>query len=282
MKCSDKKIAELLPWYVNKSLSKDDEGRVMKHLEECPACTKELEDLMRFRDEIAQYPDELFTDHVYPEELVVYAEARRELSREDLARIETHLESCSACREELQMLQQVNSSLEAPSTSSLFDRIAESAARLVQGLFARPALAYIAVLLLLFPAYLGIFKGRQSSDPTLAHINYDLTQSDMRSAEGLDNEIHVKSSDELFSLSFTVPILADDQIRYDAVILDDQKTPVWSREGVQSLDEYGTFLLMCPAEFFDEGEYLLVINEIDVPEKKVQQEYLFPFSVKME
>ena len=41
----DKRIFELLPWYVNGSLSTEETRKVEAHLKDCPTCQKELQEI---------------------------------------------------------------------------------------------------------------------------------------------------------------------------------------------------------------------------------------------
>lgn len=87
---------ELLPWYLNRTLSEDDSRIVREHLAHCADCRRELE--------LTREARAVFDTHIPSETLVDHAWDRpTDLPTEML---ETHLAECRACGEELSLLRQ--------------------------------------------------------------------------------------------------------------------------------------------------------------------------------
>ncbi len=89
------RTAELLPWYLNGTLTEEEANEVRRHLSECDRCRAE----QRATAEVGAF----FDSHPSPEDLISHllGEAGKGLSRE---RIERHVSECAECREELRLL----------------------------------------------------------------------------------------------------------------------------------------------------------------------------------
>lgn len=66
------------------------------------------------KDAVTRHGDAIFEGHPPSEWMVMWAEARDELTAEQHARIERHLDVCARCEEEIVMLQQVSGLTAAP------------------------------------------------------------------------------------------------------------------------------------------------------------------------
>lgn len=283
IRCTDEEIAKLLPWYLTHTLSREEREKVKGHLAGCPKCAGDLEKIRWLSAGLKKYGEELLSEHVPSELLVIYSETKDEMRSEDLFRIEKHLESCPDCKRELQILERVNRSLKPSGKVSLLEMIGHTLRGIFPKFLTRPALAYIIILLLLYPAWLGIFQLRREirkmQEPRVAQANYELIPFDARSGAKLENEIKLGPRTDVFSLSFNIPILVNENIRYDAEILDARNKTVWQKRDIKSLDEYGTFLLICHSRFFPEGSYTLKVEEISTRDSRVQEEFAFSFKV---
>lgn len=279
MKCTNKKIAELLPWYITDNLSDENKDKVKKHLSNCPKCEMDLVEMRQLADSLKENRDDLFSEHILPEQLILYAEAKNELNKNNLLQIEKHLESCADCKRELMLLDKVNQSLNPHQEFTTFEKVAQKLSDIFSIVLNRPAFAYIIILLLLYPAYLGIFKSEKILEPSIAQKNYELLQFDTRSDAIEKNEIKILPQTEIFSLSFNIPILTNENIRYDVNIFDAHKNIVWQKSDIKSMDEYGTFLLICYRKFFNEGAHSLIVDEFNEKNNHVQNKFVFSFNV---
>ena len=91
--CKDK-TRELLPWYLNRTLSEDETKKVEEHLEECLMCRRELEELRWLSSEIKELDETPVSPHIRSEKLVIFAEEPEKLSSEEITAVEKHLDSC--------------------------------------------------------------------------------------------------------------------------------------------------------------------------------------------
>ncbi len=282
----DKEIVGLLPWYVEDTLSKEEKANVERHLSECAACRERVQQIQWIRDGLRQHSEELFPEHILPEKLVLYAEAPVELSQSEREEIEKHLRDCSSCREELKILEKVNQKVlperaSRPLSLPTISNLVEVFSRWL----ARPAFAYGLLLFLLVPSWLGLYylqsKLNESYRPRIAESNYLLSSYDVRSSAGQRNIIKLSPQEDLFSISFNIPILDREGIRYDAYIRDAAGRIVWKSKDIKSLDEYGTFLLVCHRQFFPQGDYYLKIQEIDTQKDSTLQEFDFAFQIRL-
>jgi hypothetical protein len=172
MTCRDN-IAELLPWFVNGTLSEEERRKVERHLEVCPLCRDSLKALEWFSESMRTYASILPAEHIDPQKLVTYAESKDELTESELKELEDHLSHCADCRKELDTLLRVHADMvqdRSPLSglSHLFGRIfSKGNIRLLLGSWGRfaaaigklmfkPAFAYILILILLYPAWLGL------------------------------------------------------------------------------------------------------------------------------
>ncbi len=89
------RVVELLPWWVNQSLSADEAQQVRRHIETCTTCREELQAVYRAVDiHEGHLPAEVLITHAFSEPAAV--EQRR--------LVESHLAACPQCRDELDML----------------------------------------------------------------------------------------------------------------------------------------------------------------------------------
>jgi len=208
---------------------------------------------------------------------VLYAESKSDLTKDEVSSIGNHLENCDHCREELQILTDVNKALSTDRKNPRSKTFIHRLKNIIPSFGFKPAFAYIIILLLLYPAWLGIFRQRGSFEPTVANYIFELIPSDTRSEQTEAHIVDISPAADQFSLSVTIPILSDEDIRYDAVILDAENKIIWRKTDIKSLDEYGSFLLICHRRFFKEGIYSMIIEEIDVRRNQKLNEFVFSF-----
>lgn len=107
MKCET--LNELLPWYLNGSLTPDERAGVDEHLAGCERCRRELE--------ATRQAARIYLAHPSAEALVDHAYGRPSagLSSE---LIDEHVAACVTCAEELALIRQSRTDLEAEETPS--------------------------------------------------------------------------------------------------------------------------------------------------------------------
>ena len=284
MKCKKPEISELLPWLINGTLTTDEAQQVNRHVDQCAVCKSKLEKMRWISAQIENCNETLCPEHVWPEMLVDYVEARSELTRSDILSIEKHLESCTRCRNEMEILRKVNASLPSePVRTDLPNRIKDRLTSIFQNIQDQPAWIYVIILILLVPAYMGIFKWRPAlqrlQQPQVAESVFELDASDLRSDTAMENVITLPPGTGVFSFSFHVPVLDSEQIRYDAFIMDSRENVIWQQKDIKSLDSYGTFLLICGSQFFKEGLFTLKVYEMNRSGERMQNVTAFSLQI---
>lgn len=145
---------ELVPWLPTGTLSEEEKSRLERHLDACPDCSA----LMRFVSNLREGLLSEAAAHPTPEEITDFADRNQSISVEARGRIEKHLESCSACRQEVEVLRQVgetDQTLESPGNSMPEEsRLSNSLSSVLRMIWRRlaetvfrpaPALAYAAI-----------------------------------------------------------------------------------------------------------------------------------------
>lgn len=283
-KCKKPELSGLLPWLINGTLPPGEARLVEAHVGQCVLCQSKLEKMRWLSAQIEHCGQVLSSEHIWPEMLVDYLEAPSGLTRDDILFIETHLESCPSCRNEMEILKKVNESLpREPVRKSFLNRIQTGLTVLLSDHSLRPVWISIIILILLIPGYLGIFKWRpalqQTYKPEIISTVHELNPSDFRTETVTENEIAVHPGSDILSFSFHIPILDKDFIRYDAMIVDEYDNVIWRQKDIQSLDAYGTFLLLCNSRFFKDGHYLLKVSEFNISEARIQNETVFSLQI---
>ena len=110
--CHNEYIRAMLVPYAERSLAKSNCAEVEAHLAECPLCKEDvraLRELMRPLNELSKggYKP-LFDGHLSHEQLFKYAMHYSSQTPEEARRIRLHLLLCRACREELELIKQVD------------------------------------------------------------------------------------------------------------------------------------------------------------------------------
>ncbi|NOZ61074.1 MAG: zf-HC2 domain-containing protein [Calditrichaeota bacterium] len=282
MSCKEKEIAELLPWFINDTLLSHEKKKIEQHLKQCRECQTTFQEMKKLSLRLTQENKELLSDHILSAKLVQYAEAKNELPADEKNFIEAHLKTCFQCRNELEILGKVDASLREKRWLQILLKIKENTNTFLPKTLAKPALAYIIILLLLYPAYLGIFQRKTMTEPGVVQQNYQLLQFNSRAEEESLNEIKLDAQTDIFTLSFTLPVLISENIRYNAEIFDSADEIIWQKQGIKSLDEYGTFLIFCHSRFFRGGLYSLQISEFNKAKKQVEERFLFSFKIVKE
>jgi hypothetical protein len=282
-KCRDKEMADLLPWYVSKSLSEIEMVRVEQHLSECPSCTEELKSIKWISEGLYAVTGENGSKHINSLLLTIYSESKKELKKEVIQRIENHLSLCQQCSKELEILKNVNQSLETSEVESFYLGITQKIYAFFAKPILKPAYAYILVLALLYPAWLGLFSRNGAQDKIAEPVNIRklvvLELNDQRAPGEQSNEVILNNPSDLFAFSFVLPILNQEDNVYQTTISNDKNNVVWHDENLKFIDQYGTVIIVCPQKYFSEGKYYLNVNEKQRLNHEVINKYMFIFKV---
>ena len=283
--CNNEGIIELLPWYLTNSLSASENSMVEKHLESCASCKQEL-GKMKWISEGFQSTEAIKgTKHINSVLLTIYSENKKELNKNTVERIEDHLSVCDSCTKELEILKNISYSSKRNAEISFFGALGRFAESFFSGKIIKPVFAYAMVLLLLYPAWLGIFKrsGNEKGivKPISIEKSFVLQPADQRSVTEHTNIIQLQKSSELFTLSFNIPVSGEGEFTYDAHIVNDSNEKVWHEENIKPIDLYGSMIILCNQKFFSEGIYTLYLNEKNKNKSKILNVYKYAFKIQM-
>lgn len=264
-----------------------------RHRAECEDCTERLETASWMHASVREQGESLFAEHVASEELVRYAEAIGELEAERRREIERHLVICDLCHADLGVLREVDLSADRPSRRE-FEGVAERPPRReVEPPAARaphrawwvsrpaPAWAYAALLVLAVPAVFGVrsWMAGPSSEPAVRSLPAPQLLESRSTRAGAERSVVRFTLGDPVVLEFHVPIVADGGARYDARIEGGEQEVVWSSTGLQSSDEFGSFLLIVDPGRLQAGPYRLVVNEVEKSTGQIRQDFEFPFTL---
>ena len=269
----DKRILEILPWYVNGSLSPEEARKVEAHLKDCPTCQKELQEIRTLSSGIKEHEDVFASTHIESEKLVVFAEEPESLDPEDIAATVKHLQSCPECYVELQTLKRANLELEAREKqgkagfveqASVWERTFKRLIWLVR----RPAFAYLIIILLAYPAARWLM-------PRLSPAEVYVLSEQTRTPQ---EPMQVLRSEEEKEVRLRVPYWPDlEAQRYELRIETESGLSVFAVQNFSDFGDQGFFYLDLSARYLPDGRYFLIVKEISRVDISVFEETRFPF-----
>jgi hypothetical protein len=173
------------------------------------------------------------------------------------------------------------------SLGALLDQIRHGLA----GVMLHPAFAYAVVLALSVPAYRGLTAHRvaparaPAATPGLAPaaprvsspVFVELDSGPVRGG-GAGSTLDLARSDGMVALSFLAPIRRGSGATYQATLTDAAGHVVAVKTPLRSTDEVGHFVLVCGADLFAPGDYLLTVTGTPGAGAP-QEEFRFPFHV---
>jgi hypothetical protein len=265
----------LLLWLAAGTLEESESARVEESARRCVACRKRLEETESLARVVRSASPPLVS--LSPEELVRIAAGPVD---------ESVVASLSVDdREILKVLRSVDADLEAWERRPRWrERAFGSLAALVPAPGASltawlrsPAIAYVALLALAYPAYRGLVGGhRPGEEPAPIVLSAPL---------GIDGPNRGERTPAIIVGERTSPrvitvfVPVDERYRYRLEILDSRGRSRFVRDDAQTFDAYGTFAVMLPEGFLAAGEYELRVDELDEGGRLVEA-FRFPFVVQ--
>lgn len=283
----DKRIAceeePLLLWHAGGALNEEESRVVAQHLERCARCRERLAETESLGRLFLATPAPA-EFHPTTEELAGIAEG--DVSGLALAR--SHVAACSECREIVSVVERVSRDLEGPAwlAVALGQRVPAAWRALREGLrplTLSPLPAYLLALILLYPAYLGIFGAAELRErvkaleaPQLLDAPLALDTESERGA-GLGS-LRVERSRGRALLTFFVPISAG-QYRYQVELLTGRDRLFVERDA-RSFDGRGSFALLIPEKTLEPGEYEVRVEELEKASGARVSLFSFPFRIE--
>lgn len=242
-----RRVAELLPWWLNGTLGADEAARVEDHLETCAVCREELR---QTRTAAALHAGHL------PVEALVDHEFGVEQSDEVRKLVEEHLETCRHCAAELDLVRSTRAPLArelardepAPSGRAAGRRF-EIALRAASVIGVLIALAWLSSL------FWGAGPGERSTGPSPARLQVlePLRAGELRSDGGEGTALVLAEGEELVVLELLTGERAD--LTWTAIARRGE-SELWRRQGLH-IDPGGSVVLVL-------GRALLPAGRIDI------------------
>lgn len=209
---------------------------------------------------------------------LLHAYGLNALSEEDFKRFEIHLLECEHCFEQLKNFRQVAPLLR--SDREVREMVRETARRQRESksfwrelyhklwpdtpLVLKPAVAYILILLMVVPAYLGLM--------TLVTKEYTRIQSVYLTSDRTvgENIFRIKPEAEVIISFYLTDALVGDV--YQVVIESEDKKEILRHEAFDSFDESGGGWLKLPVSKMHPGNYELIVTN---PRTGFREKYSF-------
>lgn len=145
-----------------------------------------------------------------------------------------------------------------------------------------PAVAYLVVLAMAYPAYRGLTRSAPSDEATpivLSRPQGIDAQSPSRSGSGGAQGPAITIEEQGGPTVVTVFVPIDERYRYRLEVFDRAGRSRFRQNDARSFDGYGTFALVLPAEFLTAGDYELRVDELGDDGQPIEV-FRFPFEVQ--
>ncbi|MFX0067169.1 MAG: hypothetical protein ACFFC7_33985 [Candidatus Hermodarchaeota archaeon] len=213
------------------------------------------------------------------------------LSREEEEIFEKHYFKCDRCFRDVKEAEKLILSMKDAANKNLLSYEIEFKSSFLnnfKSIIFSPAFQIITIcllLLLIYPAWLGIFKTsilnieiEEMKQPKANIENYFLEQ--VRGEEQLPSiKISIGKEEKRFVLNFNILEKVSHSPTYKGEIIDPKGTIVWRSEKLEAIGEYEVYSIACNSAFFKQGDYRLVIYEVDSITNKISNKILFNFNI---
>ncbi len=195
---------------------------------------------------------------------LIHSYEMNKLSDKETELIEMHLMECEACFADVKQMEQVSNLLLNDVDMRLAFRETQIVTEPTQSVwaklkhillpdtnwYAKPALIYLAVLLLIYPAYKGLSSGKEASVRSVATLSLfpDRSVEAVRSAVANDIILRIVYPDAEVGISYSIRI---QRANGESVFSDDE---------FNDFDKYGSATLFFPAGSLKPGEYTVEIS----------------------
>jgi len=250
---------ELLLWFAAGTLSGEEAAVAEKAIASCERC-REAYRLDRLLAESARASDE--ASELSPEGLLGLAAS----SRQDLSHIP------EADRKIVAILRAVSAE-EAGRRTSWLEKIRRFGDK---ALSMSPAWAYLLVLLMAYPAYLGLRPKGFGVGPRV--LTQPVALGDLARASSGEAGLVRAGADTVVTIF--VPV--DPAYRYTLVIRNEFGRALYRAEDASPFDGIGTFAVLLPAGSLAVGRYEILLDELEGSASTPLNVYRFTFSMEQE
>jgi len=278
------KVKELFFWYIAGTLSEKEKVFVEDHLKGCASCQEALKETEYLAhavsaESIRKKSDAPPSDHINARKLMIYAEDVKKLDPEDRKAIESHLSKCDPCREQIMILKEMDAlSGEGASAgrqsgfgpTDILKNWISAMKTAFPRFFLRPAFAYLIVLALLYPAWLGLRSDKRP--PMIRQILY-LEEIRRNEIQEKKNQFPVHPDTDDLILAFSIPITTDKTVQYDLELYDESDQRIWKKKDIQSQDQFGSFEIHIKKNRLSDQEYTLIAKETNRETGEIHKSY---------
>jgi hypothetical protein len=282
-------VASMIGDYAMDRLGDDEKGEVEGHLGSCASCRALLEQARELKEVLPGAGSEALLAHVQAEHLTRYARSPRALEPRLTSWIEGHLQSCSPCREAVEIVRDLDPAGKAEGeparTASRPDRVTLWSWLARSVLHPVPAMAYLVLLVGVVGVWVG---GRDSSTPTphsaleLLPPGVSLYPEERFRSEGTQEaepvEIAIEAGRDLHLRVHTEiddRILADETAAFHLEISGDGQGLASRHLGRAELSDLGILDLKLSGEALRAGESYRLEVRLDHPASSRHDEVLF-------
>ncbi len=200
------------------------------------------------------------------------------LTAEDIERFELHLMDCEHCMSQVskfenemvairtdESIQQQTSKAvkKIDKDSSYFSKILELIS------FRKPTIAYIIVLLLIYPAYLGLFTKSNDEIQTAQTINLMPTRA--------STPFKITQNDN-YILTF-VYYGAVEGKQYQIVLKSENGITIWYSEEFAGFDQFEIGRIIIPAKLMEPSKYSLTITDMSLSKSETRRTQQYEFKL---
>ncbi|GEM_PF-5784889 len=251
-----------------------------------------------------------------PDDETLIAFHEQKLPADHAKRIETHLTLCTTCQDAIRVLQrfdecQSETLPEPPEWPDVSQRLrsrfhafleqqkparpestSTSFWNRIKNIALHPALAYLLIAALLYPAYRGLFGKPQvvtkivpqkeivtvEKPPVdIATVPRVELKAGIRAAGASPPSIRLSPEVPFFILAFFVPVSERPEFVYRVEIYDRGGELIARQAEARPQDRLGNFLLLCRRDLFSPGEYELRVEEVNRTTQAVRRTFRFSF-----
>jgi anti-sigma factor ChrR (cupin superfamily) len=276
----------LLLGYTAGSLDQEESTRVAAHVGRCTRCqemVRENENLIRV------YRTATIRESSHPSTEILTLLAEGLAGTPEVVEARAHVDDCGECMEVVSVLQKVETDLVRLERSK---KAGESMKQWLTGVqafwersaswLASPVPAYVLVLLMAYPAYLGLIglgglRQRLENLESPALLAPPIAVKSARERGRQEPRLAIEQSGGHRVVTFFIPI-ADERYLY-RVELTRRGNRVFYEDDARSFDGIGTFALYLPDGALAPGDYELRVEEVDKQSGKVVNVIEFAFNV---
>lgn len=280
MACEDSRIAEMLNDLVSGHLTPEQAELVKEHLRFCQDC---LEQLRTMSILTGKSPAKFFISpsHLPDELLEQYYQNKSALSTEKIHFVEDHLKICSDCSANLDFLV----ALEADLKSSVSEEraganVLEQFLEKLRSFLWRPAIAYLLLLVCLYPALQWlVLPSNESTTPSSQAQLPAFDLKDQTRAGGGVTLIKHHRDEVLLALNIPYHHLYGERW-YGFLVTDPDATRSFDVKPACDFSQKGVVRLLIDSSPLTDGNYVLTVLEVDRTTPRDTTRQTFQFEIK--